>query len=237
MVFVLLLLCGYFSWVTIAEQSPEGAAAGRQVAALITTEKGARAKVLIVARTSAADAAFADGAAAGLGSGVVGVVKGQPPDLRDALEKLVKQGAQIDTIASHAIDGLLDAGPKARRKFPELAGATVVTPRPYKWPNFLTSENLINVANRIAVIAIIAIGMTMVIITGGIDLSVGSLIALRFGCTALLIQRLRRGRIGRHHGPGAVLVGWNRRLRRRRIVLRARWSRASASRRLSSRWP
>ena len=98
MVFVLLLLCGYFSWVTIAEQSPEGAAAGRQVAALITTEKGARAKVLIVARTSAVDAAFADGAAAGLGSGVVGVVKGQPPDLRDALEKLVKQARRSTSL-------------------------------------------------------------------------------------------------------------------------------------------
>ncbi len=189
MVFVLLLLCGYFSWVTIAEQSPEGAAAGRQVAALITTEKGARAKVLIVARTSAADAAFADGAAAGLGSGVVGVVKGQPPDLRDALEKLVKQGAKIDTIAATQSTASWTLVQKLGAKFPEFAGATVVTPRPYKWPNFLTSENLINVANRIAVIAIIAIGMTMVIITAGIDLSVGSLIALGSVCAALLVQR------------------------------------------------
>ena len=41
----------------------------------------------------------------------------------------------------------------------------------------LKSSNLLNVANQIAVIAIIAIGMTLVIITAGIDLSVGSLIA------------------------------------------------------------
>jgi ribose transport system permease protein len=54
----------------------------------------------------------------------------------------------------------------------------VITPASYRWPNFLKSENLLNIANQIAVIAIVAIGMTLVIITGGIDLSVGSLIAL-----------------------------------------------------------
>jgi ribose transport system permease protein len=42
----------------------------------------------------------------------------------------------------------------------------------------LKAENLLNVANQIVVVAVIAVGMTMVIITGGIDLSVGSLIAL-----------------------------------------------------------
>jgi ribose transport system permease protein len=54
----------------------------------------------------------------------------------------------------------------------------LMQPRSYKWPNFLKRDNLLNIANQIAVIAIVAIGMTMVIITGGIDLSVGSLIAL-----------------------------------------------------------
>ena len=53
----------------------------------------------------------------------------------------------------------------------------MIAPQSYRWPTFLKSENLLNIANQIAVIAIIAIGMTMVIITGGIDLSVGSLIA------------------------------------------------------------
>jgi len=41
----------------------------------------------------------------------------------------------------------------------------------------------------IVVVAIIAIGMTMVIITGGIDLSVGSVIALAAVTTGLLIER------------------------------------------------
>ena len=41
-------------------------------------------------------------------------------------------------------------------------------------PYFLTANNLFNVCVQIAVIAIIAVGQTMVIITAGIDLSVGS---------------------------------------------------------------
>ncbi len=42
-------------------------------------------------------------------------------------------------------------------------------------PHFLTVSNLLNVAEQAAIIAIVAVGMTFVIITGGIDLSVGTL--------------------------------------------------------------
>jgi ribose transport system permease protein len=44
-------------------------------------------------------------------------------------------------------------------------------------PHFLTVSNLLNVAEQATIIAIIAVGMTFVIITGGIDLSVGSVLA------------------------------------------------------------
>lgn len=47
--------------------------------------------------------------------------------------------------------------------------------------NFLTSYNLINVARQITMVAILGIGMTFVILSGGIDLSVGSIVAL-VGC-------------------------------------------------------
>jgi len=43
---------------------------------------------------------------------------------------------------------------------------------------FLTTSNLSNVLRQVSVNAIIAVGMTMVILTGGIDLSVGSVMAL-----------------------------------------------------------
>jgi ribose transport system permease protein len=45
-------------------------------------------------------------------------------------------------------------------------------------PAFLTVNNLFNVGVQISVTAIIAVGMTLVIITAGIDLSVGSVAAL-----------------------------------------------------------
>lgn len=43
--------------------------------------------------------------------------------------------------------------------------------------NFLTVENLVNVFRQVSINGILAIGMTFVVITGGIDLSVGSLVA------------------------------------------------------------
>jgi ribose transport system permease protein len=45
-------------------------------------------------------------------------------------------------------------------------------------PNFLTLSNLINVLRQASLLAIIAIGMTMTMLIKGIDLSVGSVLAL-----------------------------------------------------------
>jgi ribose transport system permease protein len=75
-------------------------------------------------------------------------------------------------------------------RFPQLGDVPVVTPRRYWWPNFLKTENLRNIANQIVIIAILAAGMTFVIVTGGIDLSVGSLIALSAVMATLLIRNV-----------------------------------------------
>jgi ribose/xylose/arabinose/galactoside ABC-type transport system permease subunit len=45
-------------------------------------------------------------------------------------------------------------------------------------PSFLTVDNMLNVLRQVSINGIIAVGMTFVIITGGIDLSVGSILAL-----------------------------------------------------------
>ena len=45
-------------------------------------------------------------------------------------------------------------------------------------PRFLTEQNIINVVRQSSLNAIVAGGMTLVILTGGIDLSVGSLLAV-----------------------------------------------------------
>ena len=49
-------------------------------------------------------------------------------------------------------------------------------------PNFFTADNLLNILRQTSVNAIMAVGMTLVILTAGIDLSVGSVLAL---CGAL----------------------------------------------------
>lgn len=51
-------------------------------------------------------------------------------------------------------------------------------------PNFLTINNLFNVLRQVSINALIAFGMTFVILTGGIDLSVGSILALTGAVTA-----------------------------------------------------
>ncbi len=45
-------------------------------------------------------------------------------------------------------------------------------------PHFLTATNLSSVVRQTAVINIMALGMTMIIIIGGIDLSVGAILAM-----------------------------------------------------------
>ena len=55
-------------------------------------------------------------------------------------------------------------------------------------PRFLTVSNLLNVLTQISVNAVIAIGMTFVILTGGIDLSVGSILAFSGAITAYLVK-------------------------------------------------
>jgi ribose transport system permease protein len=55
-------------------------------------------------------------------------------------------------------------------------------------PYFLTIQNLSSVARQTAVINIMALGMTIIMISGGIDLSVGSVMAFAGICGTMLLQ-------------------------------------------------
>ena len=65
-------------------------------------------------------------------------------------------------------------------------------------PYFLTTDNLMGVFRSFSTTAIMSIGMVMVIVTGGIDLSVGSVMGLAGLVTALAFE---------HGLPTAVSVG------------------------------
>ena len=54
-------------------------------------------------------------------------------------------------------------------------------------PHFLTVSNLLNVLQQIAVVGIITVGMTSVILSGGLDISVGTVISLSASVTAVMI--------------------------------------------------
>ena len=174
---VLLALAAFFCLVTIEQQRPTGAEAGEAAAA------GARAgeRVLIVADDDADGRVFIQTAKTRLGrigATVVGTVSGTPPEVRLAID------------AAGADNLRVVATPKAAR-WPVISGRQglrVSTAEPYRWPVFLKAENLLNIGNQVVVIALLAAGMTLVIITGGIDLSVGSLVALSAVVTALVIR-------------------------------------------------
>jgi len=65
-------------------------------------------------------------------------------------------------------------------------------------PRFLTHANILNVLRQTSINSIIAIGMTLVILTGGIDLSVGSILAF---CGAVMASLLNAG-----HNPILALI-------------------------------
>jgi ribose/xylose/arabinose/galactoside ABC-type transport system permease subunit/ABC-type sugar transport system substrate-binding protein len=67
-------------------------------------------------------------------------------------------------------------------------------------PHFLSTDNLLNVAQQSAINGILGIGLTFVIISGGIDLSVGSVLAL---CGLITADLLVRGA----PAPVATLAG------------------------------
>ncbi|WP_105427460.1 ABC transporter permease [Neorhizobium tomejilense] len=67
-------------------------------------------------------------------------------------------------------------------------------------PNFMTSANLLNVVTRSSFIAVIALGATYVITSGGLDLSVGAMLAF---VASLMILFLNSGTVA---DPALALV-------------------------------
>ena len=77
--------------------------------------------------------------------------------MRSTLRRLLGHGRQLSTLAGLVVLCVL---------------LWILT------PFFLTRSNLLNVMEQTALNAIVAVGMTFVIVSGGIDLSVGSIVAL-----------------------------------------------------------
>jgi ribose transport system permease protein len=189
---VLVLLATFFSLATLGERRSSGERAAEEVAKLL--DAGPGSGVLIVSRAGEDDRRFArrlKGFLEERKAGRVETVEGGPPEVREALEKWAAGGSRLDTVA--ATGDAADWIGRMIGRIPVLSTTKVVSPPVYHWPIFLTPANLLNVANQIVVIALVAVGMTLVIVGGGIDLSVGSLVALAAVLTALFIERAGGG--------------------------------------------
>lgn len=206
MLVILLLLATYYTLVTVAPQQPGPAEGGRQIAERLASLMPAGASVFLVAGTAPEDQAYLDAVASTLERRRIAIaarVNGEPRDARLALEKLATAGPSLGAIATTADAAGWTVLTKLAERFPAFAQVRVLTPERRSWPTFLTRQNLLNVANQMAVVAILAVGMTVVILTGGIDLSVGSLIAL----SAVTVTQLIRDYGGATQaGAGAMVA-------------------------------
>ena len=178
MVFVLVGLCAYYTWATWGVQYARGADAADEIIRGLPTSA---ARGVLVAAHEGHDAEdFAAAAVEQLKKmnvPVRAVVRGTPADLRAKLDE--HKGTVQVLVATREV---------SQWRLVQNLGetVTVIAPKPRAGSDFLTRSNLAAIEGRVAVIAIIGIGMTLVILTGGIDLSVGSLIAL----AAVLATRL-----------------------------------------------
>jgi ribose transport system permease protein len=184
MAVVLLLLCIYFSYATLSRQELSGASAAQAIARQLP-----KGKILIVAGPSAENREFAEALRQYSSEARI---ESDPPSVRAALEEMIKSNSPPAGIA--ATESASKWLPNVIDRIPAAKNISIIVPQSRLFPTFLQRDNLFNIANQIVVIAVIAVGMTMVIITGGIDLSVGSLVALAAVIAGLLI---------RDHGGGA----------------------------------
>lgn len=193
MVLVLVLLCVLFSLLTLKEQVPEGGAAARELIARVRQQLAPSDTLVVVGAAQQDTGALAVQVGEGLrraGYTGVRVVVGTPRDLRLTLEEITAREESCAAVVTAGDVAQWRVIQQIPERFPTSAGFALITPQPRLWPDFLKRTNLLAIVDRIVVIAVIAIGMTMVIITGGIDLSVGSLIALSAVIATWVMQRL-----------------------------------------------
>lgn len=190
---VLIGLCAFFSVLTLKQQTPSGTAAVGEVSETISNNLAKDSVIVVVGALNQGSAHFADTLAKRLlaeGYSHTLACVGSPQDFRQLVERQKAEGKSIDAIAT--TEDLLKwtIVSKLADFYPEFSDVELITPESYLWPDFLKRANLLAIVDRIVVIAIIAIGMTMVIITGGIDLSVGSLIALSAVIATVIMKSL-----------------------------------------------
>ena len=207
MVLVLIVLCLLFSALTFKEQTPLGNNAIIEIVEQIKSRFEKSEIILVVGAAKKDSKTFAEKVDEKLkeaGYRNARVIVGIPRDLKLALDDIKAEDSRPAAIAASGDVVKWRVIELIPQSHPEFSSCELMAPESYMWPDFLKRSNLLAIVDRIVVIAIIAIGMTMVIITAGIDLSVGSLIALAAVISTLIMKKLG----GLQASAWVVLVGF-----------------------------
>jgi ribose transport system permease protein len=190
MVLVLLALVILFSLATLKRKDDDGPSAADDLVEQITEKVPVDKIVLIFGAQKTPYADVAKKVARDLkkqGRENFQLIVGVPRDLRVALNKLRDSGNQLGAIATsgNKADELLLELPD---NYPVFNQYEVLRPSTSLYSTFFKTDTFMAIFKRVVVIAIVAVGMTLVIITAGIDLSVGSLVGLSAMVGAGVVQ-------------------------------------------------
>ncbi|MCM8526660.1 MAG: ABC transporter permease [Lentisphaeraceae bacterium] len=190
MILVLFLLMGIFSLVTLEEQPAEGYNAGKSLAATVKSQSP-KSVILIVKNTSE-DQQLKEGFEEVLKGGTTEfhvISANEPYEAKESLQNL-----QEKVPANTAIICSKQTGSWTFfNSVDHFKGSKITLPKVGTRSSFFSRDNLSSLPRKTSKTAIIAIGMTMVIITAGIDLSVGSLVALASVVATLMLQNIFGG--------------------------------------------
>lgn len=191
MILVLVALVILFSLLTLKEQVPDSDQAAMQLVTRVGESFTQNDRILVLGAEKKESASFAERLDAELsakGYSNRQLIIGIPRDLRAFLDERMGTENKPALILTSGDVSKWRVLKYLHERYPELRECKILVPETYIWPDFLKRSNLLAIVDRIVVIAVIAIGMTMVIITGGIDLSVGSLIAVSAVVGTLLMK-------------------------------------------------
>jgi ribose transport system permease protein len=207
MIVVLLGLCMFFSLVTLKPLPSSGPSAADTVVDQVRRNIDPAALILVASSDETSTRNTAGLIAAKLGeasySNVVEVT-GTPQDTRRMLDQLQDEDRVPAAICVSGKDINWRLWEILTDTYPRFNSTQLISPPTSIRSTFLKPSNLLAIVDRIVVIAIIAIGMTMVIITAGIDLSVGSLIALSAVIGTVTMKNLG----GLDGSPWTVVAGF-----------------------------
>jgi ribose transport system permease protein len=190
MVLVLIALCILFSLLTLKREGATSSSAAARIADEVVEKVAPDQAVFLVGAAKKDSEQFAGLVAKAHDekqfTKVVEVI-GTPRDLRQAWDAAIEKSMPPTVIVVSGDVIKWTVLPSLQEEAPDLK---VMMPTEALTSDFLKRSNLLAIVDRIVVIAVIAIGMTLVILTGGIDLSVGSLLAFSAVIGALFMKAM-----------------------------------------------